>query len=354
MKSNPFLGLAALYKSPETELIHRQLVAWMESTLTWVDQALNDHPPAWPEPEIRKAALFMLDEPLHVLSAPIEAPVAAFLNRRIGRAVEEMESEVVTSGTTVWKLYNHSFVVKTPEIAIGFDLHRGPFESFQIEPGLFDRALGAVAGLFVSHEHGDHADRYAVSRMVELGRPVVAPPRLFEGEAIAGQLITPERHWKVTHDLQLGDVSVTFHAFPGHQGPALINNVYLVALPGGLHVMHTGDQSYGDDFAVWIDRLHEQFRVDVLLPNCWTTDLPRLIRATRPQLVMTGHENELSHSVDHREAYAKTYAHIVDEPTPVVVMAWGERYHFENGQLLEAVAPPVAMGEIQAHLRSFL
>ena len=131
-------------------------------------------------------------------------------------------------------------------------------------------------------------------------------------------------------------------------------NPHLVELPGGLNIMHTGDQAYGDDFAVWIDEMHEQFRVDVLLPNCWTTDLPRLIRETRPQLVITGHENELSHSVDHREAYAKTYAHIADETTPVLVMAWGERYHFEGGQLQDVISSTKAMQDVQTHLRSFL
>jgi len=358
MKSNPFLALERLYAEPETQVMHRQMVRWMESTLEWVDGVLSRHPPEWPEPAIRRRALFVLDEPLHVLSAPIEPCLNAFLNSRIELAVVQIEREVVTSGLTIWKLYNHGFVVKTPELTLGFDLHRGPFESFRIESGLFDRLLDATQALFISHEHGDHADAYAVGRMVESGRPVIVPPRLWEEDAIYPQLIKPERHWKPENKLALGDASVTYRVFPGHQGADLLNNVYLVELPKGLHILHTGDQSYMEDFYVWIDRLHEQFRVDILLPNCWSTHLSRLIQGVSPRLVITGHENEMSHPVDHREAFSKTYGHIVEEQTPVLVMAWGERYHYEQNQDLvsltsESAAQSADLKETQQFLSRF-
>jgi L-ascorbate metabolism protein UlaG (beta-lactamase superfamily) len=310
------------------------MLRWMEGTLAWVDGVLTAHPPAWPEPEIRRRALYMLDEPLHLLSAPIEPPVAGFLNRRIQKAVGEMENEQVTSGVTLWKLYNHGFVVKTPEVTIGFDLHQGPFETLHIAPELFDRILQATQALFISHTHSDHADGYAVSRMVEMGRPVIVPPGLALGSEWHDRLIQPERHWKANHKLALGEADISYRVFPGHQGAELLNNVYLVDLSYDLHIMQTGDQSLMEDFYVWIDRVQERFEVDVLLPNCWTTDLRRLIAGTRPRLVITGHENEMGHPVDHREAFSKTYAHIAEEPTPVLVMAWGERYHYEKDQML--------------------
>jgi L-ascorbate metabolism protein UlaG (beta-lactamase superfamily) len=276
----------------------------------------------------------MLDEPLHVLSAPVEPPVADFLNRRIQRAVGEMESERVTSGMTLWKLYNHGFVVKTPQVTIGFDLHQGPFETLHIASELFDRILRATQALFISHTHSDHADAYAISRMIEMGRPVIVPPGLGQDNEWHDRLIQPERHWKVSNKLALGETNLSYRVFPGHQGAELLNNVYWVDLSRDLHVMHTGDQSLIEDFCVWIDRVQDQFEVDVLLPNCWSTDLRRLIDGTQPRLVITGHENEMGHPVDHREAFSKTYAHIAEEPTPVLVMAWGERYHYEKGQAL--------------------
>ncbi|MHB1319592.1 MAG: MBL fold metallo-hydrolase, partial [Anaerolineae bacterium] len=311
--------------------------------------------PRWPEPAIRRQALLMLDEPLHVLSAPVEPCLNAFLNRRIARAVDEIESEVVTSGMTLWKLYNHGFVVKTPEVTIGFDLHRGPFETFRIESGLFDRLLQATQALFISHEHSDHADADAIPQMLGLQRPVIVPPGLWKGAAADFRWIEPERHWMVANRLALGDASITYRIFPGHQGTELLNNVTLVELPNGLSVMHTGDQSNTEDFGVWIDRVHEQASVDVLLPNCWSTNLPRLIQGVAPRLVITGHENEMSHPVDHREAFSKTYGHIVGESTPVVVMAWGERYHYEGDPQLAAgdSEQDAAMREIQDYLHLF-
>ncbi|MBN1247977.1 MAG: hypothetical protein JXC32_09995, partial [Anaerolineae bacterium] len=334
MRPNPFLGLEALYADRETQAIRQRMVAWMAETLAWVDDALNQHPPAWPEPAMRRQALFMLDEPLHVLSAPLEPCLNDFLNRRIARAVAEIEGEVVTHGMTLWKLYNHGFIVKTPELTIGFDLHRGPFDTFQIDAALFDRILHLTQALFISHAHSDHADATAIPRMVALGRPVIVPPGLFDGDPLENQVTTPERHWKIENHLTLGGADLSYRIYPGHQGSELLNNVVLVTLPGGLSVMHTGDQSNWEDFRVWIDRVHTQAEVDVLLPNCWSTDLPRLIRGVAPRLVITGHENEMSHPVDHREAFSKTYGHIVDEQTPVLVMAWGERYHYDPDQAL--------------------
>lgn len=340
---NPFLDLRSLYEEPETIEIHRQMVRWMEGTFDFAGRALGQHPPAWPEPPVRRHALYMLDEPLHVLSAPAEPAVSRFLNRQIEQAVLEIESERVTRGMTIWKLYNHGFVVKTPEVTVGFDLHQGPFASFHIAPDLFERILLATQALFVSHAHGDHADAYAIPRMIELGRPVVAPPGLWVLSPRAGEAedalhprwIVPERHWRVHNELLLSaahaaGTPIAFRVFPGHQGAELLNNVYLVDLPGDLHVMHTGDQSYAEDFPVWIDHVRRGFDVDVLLPNCWSTDLRRLIQGTAPRLVITGHENEMGHTVDHREAFSKTYAHVADEPTPVLVTAWGERYHYER------------------------
>lgn len=329
LKENPFLRLRDLYTEPGADLVHQQMIHWMRMTLEWVDHVLSQHPPAWPEPEIRRRALYMLDEPLHVLSAPIEPPVCEFLNRRIEKSVLEIESEIVSDGITIWKLYNHGFIVKSPEATLGFDLHRGPFESFHIKSDLFDRILQAAQVLFISHEHGDHADKYAVSRMMESGKPVIAPPDLWQDDALHSQLIKPERDWKIEHRLTLDDTPIMFRVFPGHQGAKLLNNVYMVELPCDHHIMHTGDQSDSSDFDVWIDDIHEAFDVDVLIPNCWTTDLPRLLRGVCPRLVITGHENELAHKVDHREAFSKTYSHIVEEQIPVLVMAWGERYHFE-------------------------
>jgi hypothetical protein len=104
-------------------------------------------------------------------------------------------------------------------------------------------------------------------------------------------------------------------------------------LPGDLRIVHSGDQANEGDWDL-LDRAHERFQVDVMLTNCWQYGgLLRLIRGVRPRLVITGHESELFHFAEHRFSYALTHRQLIQEPTPSLVMTWGERYHYEKGQL---------------------
>ncbi|MCX6633115.1 MAG: hypothetical protein NTW28_36430, partial [Candidatus Solibacter sp.] len=90
-----------------------------------------------------------------------------------------------------------------------------------------------------------------------------------------------------------------------------------------------GDTGAGSDFD-WIAQIGRDHRVDVLLPNCWTTDIQRVARGVDPQLILTGHENEMGHTVDHREDYTQTYNHLFGSRYPFLVMAWGESYHYRK------------------------
>ena len=114
-------------------------------------------------------------------------------------------------------------------------------------------------------------------------------------------------------------------SYPGHQGAAITNNVNLVVTPEGLSVMQTGDQSNAADFE-WIANSGADRHVDVLLPNCWTTDIKRMARGVNPELIITGHENEMGHTVDHREDYTQTYDRLFGVRYPFIVMTWGETY----------------------------
>lgn len=69
-------------------------------------------------------------------------------------------------------------------------------------------------------------------------------------------------------------------------------------------------------------------RVDVLFPNCWTPDIQRMIRGFKPKLVMTGHENEMGHTIDHRESNWLTYTRTKGSISPFILLTWGESYHY--------------------------
>jgi hypothetical protein len=66
----------------------------------------------------------------------------------------------------------------------------------------------------------------------------------------------------------------------------------------------------------------------VLMPNCWATDIVRLADGFRPKLIIPGHENEMGHTIDHREPFWLTYNRLSKSPYPLMVMAWGEKYHY--------------------------
>jgi hypothetical protein len=128
--------------------------------------------------------------------------------------------------------------------------------------------------------------------------------------------------------------------YPGHQGVDIENNVSLVITPEELSFSQMGDQSNVDDFG-WIDEVGNHHVVDVLMPNCWTTDIVRVAKGFNPAIIITGHENEMGHTIDHREPYWLTYqrrdgsdrfggSRDVGYDTPLILMTWGESYHYKK------------------------
>ncbi len=77
------------------------------------------------------------------------------------------------------------------------------------------------------------------------------------------------------------------------------------------------------------------------MPNCWTSDIVRVVKGFNPALVITGHENEMGHTIDHREPYWLTYqrregsdrfggSSELGYNTPLILMTWGESYHYKR------------------------
>jgi hypothetical protein len=97
--------------------------------------------------------------------------------------------------------------------------------------------------------------------------------------------------------------------------------------------MHTGDQyaptTDFDDYK-WIDKVATEHRVDVLLVNAWTPGLARIAKGINPNLIITGHENEMFHGIAHREGYGQTYDRLFCIPFPYLVMTWGERKSYSR------------------------
>ena len=307
---------------------------WIARSFAWADDMFRTYPPAVPEHPARRAALVRLDDILHIQTAPDKPIVQRFFHAQVTRGVEEIEKTTLTRGARLWKIYSHSWIVRTPSVTVAFDLVPGPprNEGFALPPAVLERLVRQSDVLFISHLHSDHANKAVARMFLQQGKKVVASEGLWKDDPeFAGRLIYPQRSADTVHHLTVreGGPKIRYVAYPGHQGKAPINNNHLVITPESFTVMHTGDQSSDDndwsDFA-WISSVGFQHKVDVLLPNCWTTDIQRMARGVNPKLILTGHENEMSHTVDHREDYTQTYNHLFGTAYPFVVMSWGEGY----------------------------
>jgi L-ascorbate metabolism protein UlaG (beta-lactamase superfamily) len=310
-----------------------------EEYLNWQAQNLLDmvveisvrFPPQLFEPIERHMAMLMLDAVFHDVKAPARPAVQEFHYSRIALAAKEIENIRVEEGAMIWKLYNMGFVVRTNTVTIGFDLTRGysaQSEGFAIPDDLMYRIVRQCDVHFISHRHDDHADDWIAQTFLEENKPVVAPPDIWQNEAIYQKIthLNREAHTIQTIPIQFGKRELKVVLYPGHQGTDILNNVSLVITPEGMSFCHTGDQSNDDDFS-WIDKVHEYHWIDVLLPNCWTTDPSRSARGYNPELIIPSHENELGHIIDHREAYGLDYSRW-QVAYPKLIMTWGESFYY--------------------------
>lgn len=304
-----------------------------EVSLETVGEILARFPPARGAAPERRQALVLLDQVLHDELAPRRPAVQGFFQRQIRRAVDEIKRSQVRSGASIWKIYNHAFVVRTPTVTMGFDLTlagTAGAEGFLIPSDIMRELVAQCDVLFVSHRHRDHADEQVAEWFLDQGKPVVAPPSVWMDRDFASRLTRLPRSAEALHHLPVrsGQAALQVVVFPGHQ-KAVENNVVVVTTPERLRFCHTGDQNNAADSA-WMGLLAGSGRVDVLLPNCWSPDMPQLFRGANPRLVIPGHENELGHAVLHREPYWLTADRLEAVGVDAgLIMTWGENYHYE-------------------------
>lgn len=312
---DPFIRYPAI-PSHVLDARHR----WVTATLNWVDQTLQAHPPSATPPSIRIQALAALDDPLHLGEAPVMTPIADYFQRRVETGLAHLEAtSQVEKGALLWKFYNFSFVVKTKNHTVAFDVSHG-YRKVTMTPAQLRRLAEQVDVAFISHDHPDHADVAFAHQMAALGKKVVIPETLWPKSDIEASLV------RVSGVFNGKAAGVSFLAYPGSQGSSIPNPVYVVTADN-LRFMHMGDQSRGSDYENWIKGLGKKHDIDVLFINCRDGGMHKKISAIAPDLIIPGHENELRHIVDGRQGVVRTLSHLKDTKTPFVLMSWGEHYH---------------------------
>ncbi len=292
-----------------------------------IDEMLQANPPQKEMTLNRQMALVGLDLLLHDQRNDKAEPFYTFINRRMQRMLDDM-AKPVKKGLKIYKLYNDGFVIKSKDATVAVDLiPGGPGK----HPFITDSIIYAIAGncdaMFVSHKHGDHANLKIAKAFAARGKKVIVPKDLWVGvDPLIQQLLVADTSVTIPFD----ELKMTLHILPGHQDD-IYNNIYVMEFKGSGKVAHTGDQYNVEDLR-WIDNVHRKHKIDVLLLNCWVNSMERTIRGFGPKVLITGHENELEHSIDHREAYWMTMKKMESMPSlkvPNVLMTWGEWYEYK-------------------------
>ena len=314
---------------------------WVAPLFDAADAALRQNPPAHPPTQERQAALMMLDGPLHLVDAGRFRSTRDFLVKRLVRAIESIEQTTVTHGARLWKLYNHGFVLRTPTVTVGMDLVRGwrfteaKDEYYGLAPEWAERLVNQVDLLTITHNHGDHWDTVVRDRALVRGLPMMIEASIFADLPNHPLLHRPQRdrvHSQpaVLNIMTAKEQPVQLTVYPGHQNADVPNNVYLIRTPEGFTVMHTGDQSEDLDWH-WIDGVGLHQRVDLLLPNCWSNDLARLVAGVRPRWTIFGHEVEMAHAPSNRESYWRSFQLFRGMAEPRnLVLGWGEEVAIDS------------------------
>ncbi len=321
--------------------MNRQDKAFLEE----IDQTLAEYPPAYPLEKPRYLSLLLMDAVMHDPYAAFRKPVQKFYHKRIENALHELETTTVKEGAMIWKLYNMGFIVRTKSVTLAFDLVSGESsrsEKFALSRETMQRLADQCDVLFISHRHRDHVDMGTANAFIQAGKPVVAPPQVWSGQAIYSSITHLKRDANLKQPLKIknGETTLQVVIFPGHQMSNTENNVSLVYTPEGITVCHMGDQINEGNFMIdyqWIDHVSEHYEVDILLPPCWTNEIYRIVKGFDPGVVIPGHENELGHGVYDRvpfwgdsEFLELTYPELKASGYPLILMMWGESYHYQQ------------------------
>ena len=284
----------------------------------------------------RRDALFLVDDFAQKPFPHSEALKMMFLNR-YKKALGSIKETKVEKGMVIWNIYNLSYIVKTKEITVAFDLIKLPYclrkysdDSLHITKKLVD--LCDI--LFVSHIHGDHADPFVAREFLAQNKQVIAPPDIFTNEDFYDKVthLTPNGK-KIKFNVPKANTNILLRIFPGHQGisadKAVDNNFTVVTFPNKITVAHTGDQSWKYDFK-WLDKLYKKVNIDILMVNTWTQQPDRMNKGLRPRIILPGHINEMNHPIKSRISFEKSYRLWKDGGKKVIHLFWSEPYKYRE------------------------
>ena len=276
-----------------------------EDQMVQIRQTLLDHPPNSGDLLIREQTIMSLDDILSVESSRDSANVFEFYAAMMQKVSNEIDVEV-HDGLRIWMMYNHGFIIKTPQNTFAFDLIDGyngwqRYWSYELP----ENVVNALDVLFISHQHLDHMDETLIQKIRAHGGMVIES--------------TPDE------PLYINGMKVDVHLGLHN----IENRIFEVTTTNGFKILHTGDNQTSEALPL-IEN------IDVLLLNAWVNEsgstygtygMRNCINKLKPTLMIPGHIHELFHDVDSRANYKWSfYINDGSLPSAVQVMAWGECY----------------------------
>lgn len=325
---------------------------WIGETICFCENRFNlsagkDHT----DPE-RRRTFWLLDYPLHVDNyapttskdeiAAYQSAVIAYLRRSIARVLREVKAAKVSPGSLqVWHIYNMAYVLKGARKTVLVDFTPHPFFGRNTPWTEADWQAFAELGdlLVITHPHGDHTSFPLMRRMRALGKTLVLPCKMRDrttGENYVAddKVIVLDRD----HAEPLSIDGVKFWNFMGNQGKGVPCNTYLIEIDG-VRVVDNGDNSLKE--REW--NLVKCPPADIIISSTWSrvTNIVAACKATPGfkkdrAVFLPSHENELMHTVDHRESYREMYEDKRRLGCPgfewphVKPLAWGESLTFPS------------------------
>lgn len=303
--------------------------------------------PATPTNDKQRCSLLAsLDACLGEPSSEYSEHVINHYRTMIDHALDEIATEIVVQGVTVWKFYSSSMVIKTPKTVFGIDL---------IGPSYFDHGLGMSAQQrtrlaklvdvsFHTHAHGDHIEHALTEELFKAGKMVVVPDDIREkwrdkSTAAKFTVLNPESGRKHT----VGSLKVEVFASwqldaSGKQWCPC--NAYLVTTDNRVNVLFKGDINNGNDLLPWLNQIKSRGdTVDLYVssPFFWMggSDTLSKINTLFNPFIIPGHEFEFGHrSVGTAGAGTGSYTSYIQtfqkeiEQQRCAILSWGEKFHY--------------------------
>ncbi len=291
-------------------------------TLDQIQTNLIAHPPNTGNPNLREDTILDLDGILKHDSSRTSQDVSDFYNFMMAKVSSELQDTVIND-ISIWMMYNHGMVIKSPQVVFAFDLVNGYSGWTQQLPS---ELITQIDVLFVSHRHLDHYDSSIANSVLVNGGNVIVPS---EETYITGCIPMAPGDSILISGLQI-------KAHYGLHSSAL--RIYEVTTTTGCKFVHTGDNQTSDILPT-VDNL------DVLLLNAWVNEsgstsavigMRNCINALNPTVMIPGHIQELYHDYNPGNPASRVpyeWAYEVDDvvlDSDVEIMAWGERYNLSE------------------------